>query len=128
MITSTLLSQLAESIERTKVFLSSGDKLRHIEEDLKFHAMIAAASGNGEYCRIFQNIQQKSLICRYKTYHLSGSTAPVSHGRIYMALQMKDRAQAMLAMQEHIRYVRDCLLDELETTEVPVDQPVAPYS
>jgi DNA-binding GntR family transcriptional regulator len=127
-ITSTLLSKLAESIERTKVFLSSGDKLRHIEEDLKFHAMIAAASGNGEFCRVFQNIQQKSLICRYKTYHLSGSTAPVSHGRIYMALQMEDRAQAMLAMQEHIRYVRDCLLDALETTEVPVDQPVAPYS
>jgi DNA-binding GntR family transcriptional regulator len=127
-ITSALLSQLAESIERTKLFLSSGDKLRHIEEDLKFHAMIAAASGNGEFSRVFQNIQQKSLICRYKTYHLSGSTAPVSHGRIYMALQMEDRAQAMLAMQEHIRYVRDRLLDALETTEVPVDQPVAPYS
>jgi DNA-binding FadR family transcriptional regulator len=45
-----------------------------------------------------------------------------------MALQMEDRAQAMLAMQEHIRYVRDCLLDALETTEVPVDQPVASYS
>jgi hypothetical protein len=43
-------------------------------------------------------------------------------------LQMEDRAQAMLAMQEHIRYVRDCLLDTLETTEVSVDQPVAPYS
>jgi DNA-binding GntR family transcriptional regulator len=127
-VTSALLSQLAESIERTKVFLSSGDKLRHIEEDLKFHAMIAAASGNGEFARVFQNIQQKSLICRYKTYHLSGSTAPVSHGRIYMALQMEDRAQAMLTMQEHIRYVRDCLLDALETTEVPVDQPAAPYS
>jgi DNA-binding GntR family transcriptional regulator len=127
-ITSTLLSQLAESIERTKVFLSSGDKLKHIEEDLKFHAMIAAASGNGEFCRVFQNIQQKSLICRYKTYHLSGSTAPVSHGRIYMALQMEDRAQAMLAMQEHIRYVRDCLLDALETTELLMPQPVAPCS
>jgi hypothetical protein len=29
----------------------------------------------------------------YKTYHLSGNTAPVSHGLIYTALKMEDRAQ-----------------------------------
>jgi DNA-binding GntR family transcriptional regulator len=127
-ITPLLLSQLAESIERTKAFLSSGDKLKHIEEDLKFHALLAGASGNAEFCRVFHNIQQKSLICRYRTYHLSGSTAPASHGQIYMALKVEDRARAMLAMREHIRYVRDCLLDALQTTEVPIPQPVVSYS
>ena len=73
-ITPPLLCQMAESIERTKKFLATGDKLKHIEEDLRFHGMIAAASGNAEFCRVFENIQQKSLLCRVKTYHLSGST------------------------------------------------------
>jgi len=74
-ITQALLSEMAESIERTKKFLTAGDKLKHIEEDLRFHGMIASATGNAEFCRVFENIQQKSLLCRYRTYHLSGSTA-----------------------------------------------------
>jgi len=126
-ITPTLLAQLAESVERTKVFLSSGDKLKHIEEDLKFHAMIAEASGNHEFFRVFQNIQQKSLICRYKTYHLSGSAAPVSHGQICTALKMEDRARAMLAMQGHVRYVRDRLLDTMKENEVQIPDGAATY-
>jgi DNA-binding GntR family transcriptional regulator len=113
-ITPALLSRMEESIERTRKFLASGDKLKHIEEDLRFHEMIASASGNAEFCRVFQNIQQKSLLCRYKTYHLSGSTAPVGHGKIYEALKVQDRQGAILAMREHVRYVRDCLLDSLD--------------
>lgn len=116
-ITPALLAEMAESIERTKRFLAAGDKLKHIEEDLRFHGLIATASGNAEFCRVFQNIQQKSLLCRYKTYHLSGSTSPSGHGKIYQALKIHDRNAAQLAMQEHVRFVKDRLLESLETRE-----------
>lgn len=116
-ITADLLSNLADSVERTKRFLASGDKAKHVEEDLRFHAIIAGATGNAEFLRVFENIQQKSLLCRYKTYHLSGGTAPVSHGKIYHALHEHDRPAAMLAMQQHVRYVRDCLLESLEAND-----------
>jgi DNA-binding GntR family transcriptional regulator len=115
-ITQTLLSEMAESIERTKKFLAVGNKLKHVEEDLRFHGLIASATGNAEFCRVFENIQQKSLLCRYKTYHLSGSTAPNGHGKIYQRLKQQDRDGAKLAMREHIRFVKDRLLDSLEAS------------
>jgi DNA-binding GntR family transcriptional regulator len=117
-ITPVLLSEMAASIERTKKFLAAGDKLKHIEEDLRFHGMIAAASGNAEFCRVFENIQQKSLLCRVKTYHLSGSTSPSGHRKIYQALKSHDRRAAKLAMQKHIQLVKDRLLESLQTGEL----------
>src|SRR6201996_2447806 len=113
-ITPRLLEQLANSIERTRVFLASGDKARHVEEDVRYHALIAGATDNAEFCKVFQNVQQKSLLCRYKTYHLSGTTAPASHGKIFRALQKSDRTAAAVAMRDHIRYVKARLLRELE--------------
>ena len=102
-ITPSLLTKMAESIEKTKMFLVTGDKLQHIEEDLRFHRMIAAASGNVEFCRVFENVQQKSLLCRYKTYHLSGRTSPASHGKIFEALRIEDRRGAKLASYRHAK-------------------------
>jgi DNA-binding GntR family transcriptional regulator len=119
-ITAELLEQLADSIERIGQFLALGDKPKHIEEDLRFHALIAEASENAEFFRVFQNVQQKSLLCRYKTYHLSGTTAPASHGKIYQALEADDRQAAMEAMREHIRYVKARLLEALALREAQV--------
>jgi DNA-binding GntR family transcriptional regulator len=117
-ITPALLRELAMSIERTKTFLAAQDKSKHVEEDLRFHGMIAEASGNPEFCRVFQNIQQKSLLCRYKTYGLSSNASPMGHRKIYQALKAEDRRGAEMAMQEHIRFVKGCLLGSLETDEV----------
>ena len=119
-ITPELLEQLADSIERTRQFLTLGDKPKHIEEDLRFHALIAEASENAEFFRVFQNVQQKSLLCRYKTYHLSGTTTPASHGKIYQALKADNRQAAMEAMREHIRYVKTRLLEALALREAQV--------
>ncbi len=113
-VTPILLQQLANSIDRTKVFLATHNRRKHIEEDLQFHGLIAAASENPEFYRVFENIQQKSLLCRFKTYHLSGRTSPSSHKNIYEALKKLDKREAQKAMQEHIRYVKERLLESLE--------------
>lgn len=113
-ITPELLEQMAASIERTRNNLKAGDKLRHIEEDIHFHGLIAGSTENAEFGRILDNIQQKSLLCRMATFYLSATTAPASHQKIYAALRDGDRKRAQREMQDHILFVRDTLLRSLE--------------
>jgi DNA-binding GntR family transcriptional regulator len=112
-----LLQELAESVERTRYHLEHGDMVAHVEEDIRFHSMIAAATDNDELCRILENVQHKSLLSRAKTYHLSATTAPASHQKIYMALKKGDRPAAQQAMGEHIAFVREALLESLESAD-----------
>jgi len=113
-ITPELLEQMEASIERTRNNLEAGDKLRHIEEDIHFHGLIAGSTGNEEFRKILDNIQQKSLLCRMATFYLSATTAPVSHQKIYAAMRDGDREGAQREMHEHILFVRDTLLQSLE--------------
>jgi DNA-binding GntR family transcriptional regulator len=109
-----VLRELAESVERTRQCLAEGDKLGHIEEDMRFHGILAMATENTELMRVLDNVQQKSLLCRMKTYYLSSTTAPVSHEKIYLALKQGDCEAAQEAMRAHIVFVRDALLGALE--------------
>ncbi|QHN04329.1 GntR family transcriptional regulator [Granulicella sp. WH15] len=113
-LTPELLAELAASIARTTQILAEGDRVKHIEEDLRFHRMIAEATDNEELCRLFENVQQKTLLCRYASYELSATTSPLAHKRIYRALKQDDRPGAQEAMKEHIEYVRDRLLKNRE--------------
>jgi DNA-binding GntR family transcriptional regulator len=113
-VTPKLLRQLKDSIERTEMILAKGDRMAHVEEDLRFHRLIAESTGNDELSSVFENVQQKSLLCRYKSYELSATRSPVAHKRIYKALAAADRTTAQTAMEDHIVYVRDRLLEELE--------------
>src|SRR5271169_5914783 len=115
-ITPKLRSDLSASINRTKKHLKEGNKLEHIEEDMRFHAMITAATGNEELCRVLENVQQKTLLCRSKSYELSATTAPVAHMKIYQALKKETRKEARLAMREHIVFVRERLLASFNTS------------
>jgi DNA-binding GntR family transcriptional regulator len=113
-VTPELLEQMAASIERTRANLEAGDKLSHIEEDVHFHGLIAKSTGNHEFGRILDNIQQKSLLCRMTTFYLSATTAPASHQKIYAAMRDGDIELAKREMHDHILFVRDTLLQSLE--------------
>jgi DNA-binding GntR family transcriptional regulator len=119
-VTPRLLQEMGESVERTKRFLAAGDKLKHVEEDLHFHGMIAEASGNPEFFRVFENVQQMSLLCRYRSYDLTGNTSTMWHGKIHQALKQDDRQAAHAAMQDHIRVVKECLLEVMDVDRVAV--------
>lgn len=114
-ITPKLLSDLSASINNTKKFLKAGSKLEHIEEDMRFHSLITAATGNQELCRVLENVQQKALLCRSKSYELSATTAPVAHMKIYQALKKDTRREARAAMRDHIVFVRERLLASFES-------------
>lgn len=113
-ITPALIKALYASVDRTRDWLKAGDKLRHIEEDTHFHGLIADASGNRELCRVLSNIQNQIWLFRCKTYRLSSTTAPSAHRAIIDAFKAKDRAAAKKAMRDHIRLVRNRLIEHLE--------------
>ena len=113
-VTPMLLAELAKSVERTRKFVKANDKTKHIEEDTRFHAAIASATGNDELCRVLKNIQVQIWLCRCKTYNLSSSSASDAHLAILKALEANDRKGAQTAMRNHIDHVRTRLVDFLE--------------
>jgi DNA-binding GntR family transcriptional regulator len=113
-VTPALLACLAKSVERTSRYLRANDKIKHIEEDTRFHDAIAASTGNDELCRVLKNIQDQIWLCRCKTYNLSSSTAIDAHLTILKALGETDREAAQAAMRNHIGHVRTRLIEFLE--------------
>lgn len=109
-VTPELLATLEESIERTVKNLFNNDKLRHIEEDTRFHQLLAGAAENEELRRILGTIQNQIWLFRTQTYSLSSGTAPDAHRTIVEALRCSDHLAAEEAIRSHIRLVRDRLL------------------
>jgi DNA-binding GntR family transcriptional regulator len=116
-ITPSFLAELAESIVRIKRNLDEGNRMAYVEEDIRFHNLIAAATANNELCRILENINQKSVLCRSKTYRLSAATSRDCHDKIYQALQERNRELARQAMRDHILFFRDALLHSFEAEQ-----------
>jgi DNA-binding GntR family transcriptional regulator len=113
-VTPSLLHEMEESVERTRRYLEESNKLAHQEEDVRFHSMIAASSGNREFYKVFEGVQNKTILLRSKTYHLSPTSAPVSHRKIYDAFASGNRNAAKNAMKEHVTFLRDSLLKFIE--------------
>lgn len=113
-VTPKLLASLEESIDRTVKYLEQDDKVRHIEEDARFHGLLASAAGNAELSRVLETIQNQIWLFRTQTYSLSSGAAPAAHHRILKALHDGDNEAAERAVREHIQHVRDTLLSHLE--------------
>jgi DNA-binding GntR family transcriptional regulator len=113
-INSEVILELRRSTERARKHLKSNNKLGHIEEDTKFHALIAAATGNAELCRVLANVQSQLWLCRRKTYDLSSSTLLDAHQAITEALEKGNRPKAQTAMHNHIDLVRQRLICFME--------------
>lgn len=112
-LTPGLLAELDESIKRMRLLLKANDKAKYIEEDVKFHALLANATRNRELCRVLQNVQNRIWLSRRKTYDLSSSLTPGFHQSIVNALRQNDREKAQTVMRQHIANVRERLIDFL---------------
>jgi DNA-binding GntR family transcriptional regulator len=109
-LTPALMAELEKSVKRSRSLLKVNDKPKYIEEDVRFHALLANATNNGELCRVLQNVQNRIWLSRRKTYDLSSSEAPDFHQAIVDALRQNDREEAQSAMRRHIGNVRQRLL------------------
>ena len=113
-VTQILLAELRQSVRRQRALLKANDKPHYIEEDVRFHSLLAQATGNQYLCSVLGNIQNQIWLSRRKTYDLSSSTAPDYHDAIVKALEEGDADAAERLMREHIRTVRSRLLQFLE--------------
>ena len=116
-VTAALLAELRKSLSRQRALLQANDKARYIEEDVRFHALLAQATGNGFLCSVLSNIQNQIWLSRRKTYDLSSTTAPDCHEAIIKALEEGSADRAERAMREHIRNVVSRLLQFLENSQ-----------
>jgi DNA-binding GntR family transcriptional regulator len=113
-VTPALLADLRQSLKRQRTMLKINDKARYIQEDVRFHSLLAQATGNGRLCSVLANIQNQIWLSRRKTYDLSSTTAPDFHDAIVKALEQGSVDGAERAMREHIRTVRQRLLQFME--------------
>lgn len=118
-LTPTLLSDLRHSVKQQRALLKANDKAHYIEEDVRFHAELALATGNLYLCAALENVQNQIWLSRRSTYDLSSSTAPDYHEFILKALEENDRERAQQFMRDHIDKVRQRLLQFLEHEQVP---------
>ena len=116
-VTPKLIASLEASIERIRTLLAENKKLEFMAEDVYFHNMIAAASGNEALCAVLDNVQNQLRLFRIRTYKLSSSTAPSAHKAIVDALKQGDRRVAVKAIRDHIDYVRSHLLQAVSQSE-----------
>lgn len=112
-ITPALVDALRRTVERAREFMLANDKARYIEEDVRFHTLLAGAAGNQLLSKSLENIQQQVWLFRRKTYDFSRSRAVTVHTAIVKALAKGDKAAAERLMREHIAHVRDKLVSHL---------------
>lgn len=121
-----LFKELHRNVQRLREYLKANEKGKYIDEDMRFHAAIAGATGNTKLCGVLENLQNQIWLFRRKTYDISSSTAADYHEKILDALEGGDRERAEKKMREHISEVRKNLIaflerqqDEPSTTEAP---------
>jgi len=105
-----LLDKLRQSVERSRRYMISNDKLHYINEDIHFHALLARATGNERLVETLENLQHQVWLFRRHTYDLSRSKAVASHRAIVEALEKGDKRRAERLMRDHISGVCQRLL------------------
>jgi|SRR5581483_5377099 len=116
-ITPELIAQLKKSVRSMRTLLRANDRSAYIEEDVNFHAAIAAGTSNGRLVATLENLQNQIWLFRRDTYDLSSSVAADFHQAIVETLETGRSAEAQRAMREHIQNVRRRLVAYLAETE-----------
>ena len=109
-----LVTQLRQSVARMRELVQADDKTGFADEDLRFHASLAAATGNERLREALENNQNLIWLVRRTTYDLAGSAAPHYHEGIVEALSAENRDAAAQIMRDHIRNVAQRLIGFLE--------------
>jgi DNA-binding GntR family transcriptional regulator len=112
-----LADQLRKAREKAQECIQAGEKLGYISADASFHTILARAHGNSRLRTTLEGMHNQLIILRHKTFELSGRASVVQHGRILSALTRGDNEGAAKLMIEHIRFVRDKLIESLRQRE-----------
>lgn len=110
-----LVDRLREVLEEHESAVESADLDRHLETDMRFHALIREAGGNEEVVRLLDDIQtQIRLAMRTTTVTGGPRHALDDHRKILSAIESGDPAAAEEAARAHIARLRLALLESAE--------------
>lgn len=104
--------RLAAATDAMEKSFAEGDLLSHVEADLGFHGLIAAACPNRMLVDLYQSVRdeltetQRQPIPKTAPERMAQSTA--EHRHIVSALRDRDAARAAAAMESHIRNTARC--------------------
>lgn len=131
-ITDRMLKDLRDSVRRQRSCRTRNDKMGYIEEDVRFHSIIAGATGNQRLCQELENLQNQLRLLRLKTYDLSSSVAVEIHTKLVETLADSSRSAAQDLMREHLRGTCQKLLNHVaapdQTAADQASQFVSPAS
>jgi DNA-binding GntR family transcriptional regulator len=127
-LTPNLIEQLKRSVENLERRRRAEARGPYITEDIRFHSTIAQATGNQLLLQALENLHNKLILLRSKSYDLSSSRAVPLHARITSSLENDNREGAAEAMRQHIRSTRDKLIEfvaRTAPTRTATERPVA---
>jgi DNA-binding GntR family transcriptional regulator len=115
------LSRMRSAVMSAKQFREVNDKANYIRADATFHTTLVEASSNSRLKKILENMRNQMLIVRARTFELSSHTSVKQHLSILETLEQGKRQMAAELMAEHIRTVRDRLVNHLSQREAAPD-------
>lgn len=88
----------------TGMFVSLGDALAFLRQDVAFHRAVAAASKNPIMAALVEMVSGMFFEIRKRTAHLGRDLQPVAerHRQIYLAIRNRESAVAARRMVEHL--------------------------
>ena len=84
---------------------------RYTEENLRFHHLIAEASGNHELAVMLGRLHDR--LARFMVMRRAGKTQELTHARTVEALRQRDADAARQTMLDEVRGTRDAILDHV---------------
>ena len=108
-----VLTRLRDIVRSAQSCLKKNDKPNYIREDMAFHTTLANASSNSRLRKMLESMHNQMLILRRQTFELSSHTSTTQHLRILEALEKGRKDRAAKLMEQHIREVRDHLVDHM---------------
>lgn len=108
------IAQLHAAVDAAEAHLNQNDREKYVCADADFHRILAQANPNSRLRKVLESMHDQMLILRHKTFALSGRNSVKQHREIAQALEQGDREAAAQLMSEHIRAVRQSLLEDIE--------------
>lgn len=116
-IDSKVLDRMRQAVRAAASCRDKGDKAGYMREDAAFHAILAQASSNSRLRKILENMRNQMLILRRETFELSSGISVKQHLGVLNAIEKGQREKAAKLMAQHIRTVRERLVNHLRQQE-----------
>lgn len=115
LLTETEFTALSNILEAMKNQIESADWYELFNLDLEFHNTIVRACGNTRIIKIFElnQIEMRTYLGYLKESYSNPIDLYREHLNLFRALQTKDLAKVTQAIEDHIMYAEEKLLDNL---------------